>query len=127
MYTYMQHHGHYGFPSRIIFHNIQYSTVEQTGKLFLQGKTNGRRRGKRHSYKVSSVQIVVDMLYNTVEILFIQKQRERETSGKTHISVYESINSLIGLLKLSLFCKVAVHIFENSAFRNPFIPAAKNM
>lgn len=32
-------------------------------------------------------------------------------------------NLLIGLLKLFLFRKVAVHIFENPAFRNPFIPA----
>lgn len=41
------------------------------------------------------------------------------------MSVWEEVNSLIGLLKLFLFGKVAVHIFENSAFRNPFIPAAK--
>ncbi len=34
-------------------------------------------------------------------------------------------NLLIGLLKLFLFSQVAVHIFKNSAFRNPFIPAAK--
>lgn len=34
-------------------------------------------------------------------------------------------NLLIGLLKLFLFRKVAVHIFKNSAFRNPFIPAVK--
>lgn len=39
--------------------------------------------------------------------------------------VCKEVNSLIGLLKLFLFGKVAVHIFENSAFRNPFIPAAK--
>lgn len=38
---------------------------------------------------------------------------------------YMEMYSLIGLLKLFLFCKIAVHIFENSAFRNPFIPATK--
>lgn len=40
-------------------------------------------------------------------------------------SAHKKGNLLIGLLKLFLFRKVAVHIFENSAFRNPFIPAAK--
>lgn len=41
-------------------------------------------------------------------------------------SLFTEFNLLIGLLKLFLFRKIAVHIFENSAFRNPFIPAAKD-
>lgn len=41
----------------------------------------------------------------------------RTTSKEKHL--------LIGFLKFFLFLQIGIHVFEHSAFWNPFIPAGK--
>lgn len=61
----------------------------------------------------------------------LQKQAVNEWRGRSLAGKYDDIigevdDSLICPLKLFLFLQITVHIFQNSAFRNPFVPAGKH-
>lgn len=80
-----------------------------------------------HIYQVTVSGGALSSVPNELRLHTINKfhpETMREPSGGWKPEP-EVKHSLICPLKLFLFLQVAVHIFQNSAFRNPFVPAAK--